>query len=139
VLSLTLGRLILGGLLKKIAPYTVLITCVLLIYCGILVLMTGSTQFSSIFGLILLGFGFSAGFPVMLGFVGEIYADLSGTAFSIVFVIALVGNIITNYLVGIISHTYGIQHYLTTLLVCVLLMSVLLIIALKRISTQIKI
>ncbi|MFC2088912.1 sugar MFS transporter, partial [Calditrichota bacterium] len=139
VLSLTIGRLILGTLLKKIASYIVLISCLFLIFCGILVLMLGSTQFSSIFGLILLGFGFAAGFPVILGYVGEIYSDLSGTAFSIVFVIALIGNILTNYLVGIISHSFGIKHYLTILLICIILMSILLAIVLKKISTKIKI
>jgi MFS family permease len=89
VLSLTIGRLILGGLLKKVRSFIVLFGCLGFVFAGTIILMTGHTLSSSILGLILLGIGFAAGFPVILGYVGEMYSDLSGTAFSFVFVIAL--------------------------------------------------
>src|SRR5256885_11397835 len=44
-----------------------------------------------------LGCGFAAVFPVMFGFVGDRYADLSGTALSIVMVMALVGGTLMPY------------------------------------------
>jgi len=93
----------------------------------------------NVLGLIIIGIGFAAGFPVLLGYVGEIYADLSGTAFSIVFVIALLGNTLINYFVGIIALNFGIQHYLSILLIAVVLMLILLSIVLKKISSKIKI
>lgn len=139
VLSLTITRLILGGLLKKVRSFIVLFTCLGFIFCGTIVLMVSSNLLSSILGLVFLGIGFAAGFPVILGYVGEIYADLSGTAFSIVFVIALIGNILLNYIVGIIAHTYGIKYFLMLILLSVTLMFILLSIVLKQISTKIKI
>jgi len=139
VIALTLTRLILGCLLKRVRSYMVLIGCLGCILIGTLIMMFTSGYALSIVGLVFMGVGFAAGFPVMLGYVGEIYADLSGTAFSIVFVIALLGNMLLNYLVGIIAHNYGIRHYLTIVLVSVISMFILLPIILKRMVTKIKI
>jgi len=139
VLSFTISRLILGGLLKKVRSFIVLYSCLGFMFAGTIVLMTSSTLLSSVSGLVLLGVGFSAGFPVILGYVGEIYSDLSGTAFSLVFVIALTGNTLMNYLVGIISHSYGIKNYLIVILISVIMMILLLSIVLKKVSTKIKI
>ena len=139
VLSLTLGRLILGGLLKKVRSFVVLYCCLGCMLIGTIVLFSGNTLPTSILGLILLGFGFAAGFPVILGYVGELYADISGTAFSLVFVIALIGNIIMNYAVGIIAQNYGIKYFVVIIIISVILMAVLLSIVLKQISSKIKI
>jgi fucose permease len=62
-------------------------------------------------GLILLGIGLAAGFPIMLGLAGSRYAAQSGTAFSFIFTITLSGNMLVNYLMGLISKNYGIQHF----------------------------
>ena len=51
----------------------------------------------------------------MLGFVGDRFAKLSATAFSIAFTIALTGNIIVNYIVGQISKTSGIGNLVTVI------------------------
>lgn len=139
IISLTLTRLALGGLLKRVRSYIILIGCLCFTLIGTLIMMFAGSYAISILGLIFLGIGFAAGFPVMLGYVGEIYADLSGTAFSIVFVIALLGNMLHNYLAGIIAFNYGIRHYLTIVLVSVISMFILLPIILKRMATKIKI
>ena len=60
------------------------------------------------FGLFLIGAGLSPGFPVMLGLTGNIYKEISGTAFSFVMLIALTGNIVINYITGILIDQYGI-------------------------------
>ena len=52
------------------------------------------------FALALMGLGIGPIFPIALGFVGEKFADLSATAFSLVFGIALGGNMIINYFMG---------------------------------------
>jgi FHS family glucose/mannose:H+ symporter-like MFS transporter len=139
VLSLTIGRLILGGLLKKVRSFIVLFCCLGFMFAGALVLIMGNTLTISILGLIFMGIGFAAGFPVILSYVGEIYADMSGTAFSLVFVIALIGNTIMNYLVGIIAQNYGIKYFLFLIIISVILMTALLSVVLKRLSSKIKI
>ncbi|MCD6440534.1 MAG: MFS transporter [Candidatus Marinimicrobia bacterium] len=139
IIALTLTRLILGGLLRHIPAYIVLIISFIGIFVGAGVMRLSIGYTGNVLGLIIIGIGFAAGFPVLLGYVGEIYADLSGTAFSIVFVIALMGNTLINYFVGIIAHNFGIQHYLSILLIAVVLMLILLSIVLKKISSKIKI
>jgi FHS family glucose/mannose:H+ symporter-like MFS transporter len=81
---------------------------------------------AAVLGLILLGIGFAAGFPLTLGYVGDIYSNLSGTAFSIVLVIALIGNMLINYLVGVISHTYGIKQFTSLIIICIVFMTIIL-------------
>lgn len=139
VIALSLTRLVLGDLLKRIHPYLVLIGCLCFIAAGSVLMMLSSSYIPSVIGLIFMGIGFAAGFPVMLGYVSNLYPDFSGTAFSIVFVIALLGNTLINYLVGIIAHNFGIHHYLTVILISVIAMFVLLSIVLKQIKETVKI
>ena len=60
-------------------------------------------------GVFLVGCGFAATFPVVLGFVGDRYAQLSGTAFSIVIVMALTGGMLLPYLTGVFGAAYGLR------------------------------
>jgi fucose permease len=82
----------------------------------------------------MLGAGLAGGFPIMLGFVGNKYRELSGTAFSLVLVIALAGNIIINYCMGIIAQAYGIQNLITVAFAELFVMIVLCIFILKKIN-----
>lgn len=138
-LSLTITRLILGGLLKKARPYIILYICIVFVIAGSVVLMGANDITSAIIAMILLGIGYSAAFPVVLGYVGELYASLSGTAFSIALVIALIGNTFINYLVGVISQSMGIETFPYIIIISVLLLSVTLLLSLNRISGKIKI
>jgi fucose permease len=136
VAGMTITRLLLGAILKKVSAAKVLYTCFGIAFCGTVVLMISSSYSVAVVGLVLLGAGFAAGFPVILGYLGEIYSSLSGTAFSIALVIALIGNMSINYLVGIVSHNFGIEHLTTILLISLILMIILLRITLKKISTK---
>ncbi|MBL1212056.1 MAG: MFS transporter [Ignavibacteriae bacterium] len=126
VLGLTLTRLVLGGLLKKFKDSTILYICILFALLGSIITLAAASYTLAVVGLILLGIGFAAGFPVILGFVGEIYSHLSGTAFSIVLVIALLGNMIINYGMGIIAQQYGIEKISVLLIVLLILMGITL-------------
>jgi fucose permease len=114
VAGIAVTRVILGTVLKKISSKTVLMISIVILSAGTVVLHFGESYFISVTGLILIGAGIAAGFPVMLGLVGARYTDVSGTAFSVVISISLVGNIIVNYGMGILAQYYGIGH-LTTL------------------------
>ena len=76
---------------------------------GIILLKLANSPASAIYGLVLLGVGLSAGFPIMLGLVGTRFTQLPATAFSIALVIALVGNILVNYIAGIVADRFGIN------------------------------
>ncbi|WP_119078690.1 MFS transporter [Chitinophaga alhagiae] len=116
IAGFTVMRLLTGSVFRTVSPRHMLIVSLLLMPAGILLLQAGSTFTVSAAGLILLGAGLAGGFPIMLGFVGERYAAHSGTAFSFVLVIALIGNMLVNYMMGLVVQHYGVQHLTTVAL-----------------------
>ena len=88
-----------------------------------------------------MGAGLGGGFPIMLGLVGTRFSKLSGTAFSFALVIALLGNILINYGMGIIAQNYGIQHLTSVAITEVVIMIVIfliIIIKIKKNNNRIK-
>ena len=110
ILALTLARLAVGSILRNVRPDRILYAGMALSFVGILLLWLGTGFMSSMAALFLMGLGVAAGFPLVLGYVGNLYAQYSGTAFSVVFVIALIGNMVINYLMGAVSEKYGIEN-----------------------------
>ena len=133
VLSLTLARLVLTLILNKARSYKVLVVSVSIAFAGVISLMVSFPN-NEVVGLAMLGAGLAAGFPIVLSYVGSLYPNLSGTAFSLVLVIGLAGNILLNFLMGLISKSVGIGVYPILLLVCTISMVAVLLITLKRIS-----
>jgi len=85
----------------------------------------------SVTGMILLGIGYAACFPVALALIGDRFSDSSGTAFSIAFVFALFGNMTINKTMGHIAQNHGIGQFPTVLLAALTLIALLLRIALR--------
>jgi fucose permease len=59
-------------------------------------------------GVVLLGVGFAAIFPTTLAVIGEAFPRFTGTAFSVVFVIALSGGMTAPWVTGQVAHTHGL-------------------------------
>jgi len=138
IFSLSVTRLILGTVLKNIKTYLVLTVSLIIAFAGGIVMLFSSSFIASLVGMILLGIGTAAGFPVILGYVGTIFPELSGTAFSVAFFIALVGNMLINKLVGFIAGAYGIKYFILILLASIVCMFFLLGIIIRRIKGQIE-
>jgi len=133
MLALTITRLLLAGLLRRISPYWVLVISMALLFVGILFLYLPQTQSLYLLILVLFGIGTAGGFPIILGYVGEMYADLRGTAFSFILVVALSGNILINSLTGVVAHHYGIEQFPMVLLFCALGLGLIVVFRLPRI------
>ena len=118
-------RLLLGSVFRNTDLKKLWAAAFSMIFLGLIFLFIGRYFYLSVTGLILLGAGLAGGFPLMLGLVGDRYKELSGTAFSLVFVIALLGNMLINYGMGIIAQVYGIQHLITVAFVELVVMIVL--------------
>ena len=137
VLGLTVARLVLGSLLTRFSSIKIMIVSLLLIAAGNILLMNASTYGVAFVAVIVTGLGLAAGFPVILGYVGQLYKDLSGTAFSIALVIALVGNTLLNYLFGYIARHYSINFLPIQIIACTLCMFTLLLLVKKKISGRV--
>jgi fucose permease len=125
-LGMMLGRLALGSVLRRVPPTRVLLGCIAIGFAGALVLIVTRDPSRAALGVFLLGLGFAATFPVVLGFVGDRYAELSGTAFGIVMVMALTGGMILPWLTGVLGATYGLRGSFAIVPVALILLSILL-------------
>jgi MFS family permease len=134
VLGMTVMRLLLGSFFRNTGIKKLWTAAFVLMALGLFFLAFAKSFFPSVVGLILLGAGLAGGFPLMLGFVGNRYKELSGTAFSLVLVIALSGNMIINYSMGLIAQAYGIQHLITVAFAELLLMIILCTVILKKLK-----
>jgi fucose permease len=131
VAGLTVMRLLTGTIFRKANGFTIMFVSFIFILAGLLLLKTSVSLIMAMIALILLGAGLAGGFPIMLGIVGDRYSKLSGTAFSFVLVIALVGNMLVNYGMGIIAQHFGIQQVVNVALVELMAMIVLCLLVRK--------
>ena len=129
-------RILIGTAFRSMSQVTIMWVSLILLLLGTLMLQVGLSFTLSVAGLVLLGAGVAAGFPVMLGFVGDVYFARSGAAFSFVMVIALIGNMLINYFTGVIVKDYGVQHLTTVSYAVVITMMVLCIFIFKRLNSK---
>lgn len=138
IAGLTAARLVLGYILKVISSYYLMMISLVLSIIGGVILLTAHTYSQSLMAYIINGIGFAAGFPVMLAYAGQLFPALSGTAFGIVLVIALIGNTIVNYLFGILSHSYGVYLLPWLLMITAVCRIIILFLFKKTVSSKIK-
>ena len=109
VAGMTATRLTLAGVLKSLSEGWVLLAGLVVAMAGMGVVAWAPGLAVAALGLVLIGAGLAAGFPLLMGWVAELYPDISGTAFSVVLTIALPGNMVLNYVMGMLSDWVGVR------------------------------
>jgi len=107
--GMMLARLALGYILRRTSPFTVLYACLAIALVGAGLLLTTTSVSIAAIGVFTLGAGFAAMFPTVLGFIGDRYATLSGTAFSVAIAMALIGGMLLPYTAGVLGSNYGMR------------------------------
>lgn len=125
VVGMTVMRLALASVLKKATMQKIWTIAFSFLFSGLVLLYFSRSFFPALAGFMCIGAGLAAGFPIMLSYVGERFRELSGTAFSIAFSIALIGNIILNYTMGWVAQNSSIRNLVTVSFAVFLLMAVL--------------
>ena len=136
IAGMSVMRLMTGSFFRSMPAKKILFFSFGMILIALICLKAGNSFGLALTGLVLLGAGLAGGFPIMLGFAGDRYSELSGTAFSFVLTIALLGNMLINYLMGIIARSFGIQHLITVSFIELSAFIMLGIIILKKIKTN---
>lgn len=131
VAGMAVMRLLLGSVFRNVRSRTILLISFCILLSGCVLLHVAMTYSLATAGLICIGVGLASGFPVMLGFVGNLYAAVSGTAFSIALTIALIGNMLINLAMGILIQRHGVG-YLTTVAFALLAAMLLLALGILR-------
>jgi fucose permease len=128
------ARLVLSQLLRSRSPAAVFPVFLTVALAGAGVMLARQTPASAGLGLLLLGAGLSAGFPILLGLLGGVYQDLTGTAFSAVFVMALVGGSTISYATGLTGDRFGLRAALLVVPLCVVAQGLLFLPLLRRLG-----
>lgn len=130
--AMVVARIILSGLLKKVRSEAVLFASVGVTAAGALLLMSAWTYGLSLTAAILIGVGLAAAFPIVLSYIADLHPGESGTAFSTLFFLALVGNMTINKSFGKLAQIHGIHQYTKAMLVCLALSAVLLFLVVRQ-------
>lgn len=133
-IGMTIARLIMGAVLKKIAPARVLRICIGIAVVGSILMIVASAPWVAYTGVFLMGAGLAAGFPVGLGFAGDRYPNMSGTAFSILFVMALTGGSLFPFLIGVLGSVFGLRASFLVIPISVFCILALLAAVLRRLE-----
>ena len=108
-MGMMLARLALGYLLRRTSPFRALYVCLAIALAGSALLLTTHNVRVAAAGVFMLGAGFAAMFPTVLSFIGDRYAALSGTAFSLAIAFALLGGMLLPYLAGVLGMRLGMR------------------------------
>ncbi|HEX6135691.1 MAG TPA: MFS transporter [Longimicrobiales bacterium] len=108
-LGMTIARLLLGTVLARWSTRRALLPFMGLALIGLIVLARAESMSAAGAGVLLVGAGFAPVFPIVLGLVGDRYPTLSGTAFSLVLVMALTGGTLMPLATGILGDRYGLR------------------------------
>ena len=134
--AMVLTRLALSGLLNHIKSQIVLFTSIGITAAGALLLMYSTSYGVSLAAALLIGAGLSAAFPVVLSYIGDLYPAQSGTAFSTIFFIALIGNMTINKSFGLLAQIHGIEQYTKVMLGCLSGSALLLFLVIRQLHTS---
>jgi MFS transporter, FHS family, glucose/mannose:H+ symporter len=132
--GMVVARLILGWLLKRADPGRVLMGSMGLAFAGSCMLLIADGLLLAAPGILLVGAGLAATFPVILGYVADRYAGLSGTAFSVVFVMALVGGSTFPLVAGALGEVATMRASFGIVPLSLLFAFALLVATLRRLS-----
>ncbi len=135
VSGMTVMRVLIGTAFRSFTERQLLQLSLALLFAGSLSLQFQMPFWAVSIGLVALGAGMSAGIPLMLGIVGELFKEMAGTAFSVVIVIGLLGNLAVNYLMGYLVEHLGVAYFGYGLLVewsFLLLLGMLIVRSLNR-------
>lgn len=136
IVGMVVMRLLTGSIFRKISETKILWVCLWMLFVGIALMQLGMAKIIVLIGLFLSGAGLAGGFPLMLGITGKYFAHLSGTAFSFVFTVALLGNMVINYLMGFIVDTFGVIHLTTVAYIEVACMTMIFYFILKSLKSK---
>jgi FHS family glucose/mannose:H+ symporter-like MFS transporter len=138
VAGMAIMRLVSGSVFRKVSPMHLLTFSVLLMLAGTVALQFADGFVIASIALFVQGAGMAGVFPIMLGFTGERFQHISGTAFSFLFVCALLGNMLINYLLGFLIEKAGIQQLLTVTYIELAIMLLLLPLIYRKLNQSLK-
>ena len=129
VLGMILMRVLTGSVLCNFTFNRLMTLALIFLTAGLILLILPTPYFIKVTGMFFIGAGLAPGFPVMLGSAGELFKEVSATAFSFAMLIALIGNTLINYITGVLTEKFGMgvfPYVIMTEIVALLLLFVVI-------------
>ncbi len=124
--GMIVARLAMSEILRRIAKHTIMMVSYFTAFAGAAILLLSQGIAAAIPGLLLTGIGFAAIFPLVFTYVGDLYPKLSGTAFSVILVIGLLGAMTYPYLVGFLAEKIDLRTSMLLVVPLTLVLSAIL-------------
>ena len=134
--AMVITRLALSNLLHRLSSHVVLFASIAINASGALLLTFGNSYGTALLAALLIGAGLAAAFPIVLGYIGDLYPARSGAAFSGIFFIALIGNMVINKSFGFLAQEHGIRQYTWVLLGCLACSAILLFLVTRQLRAR---
>ena len=129
VLGMILMRVLTGSILRNLSFNRLMTLALAFLGVGLIILFVPAPFYFKATGMFFIGAGLAPGFPVMLGSAGELFKEVSATAFSFAMLIALIGNTLINYITGVLTEKFGMgvfPYVIMTEIVALLLLFVII-------------
>jgi MFS transporter, FHS family, glucose/mannose:H+ symporter len=107
--AIMVGRIVSSKLLARFSGYTLVLLSSLGSAAGVILLLVSPGMIAAVVAVVVIGLSFASIFPTTLGIAGSKCEDYSGTAFGILFAIALTGGMILPWAVGQVADAYGLR------------------------------
>jgi FHS family glucose/mannose:H+ symporter-like MFS transporter len=104
------GRLAASGLVSRLKSEKLLMGSATLALLGTVLLAAAPGRTTALLAALVVGLGFASIYPTTLAIAGERFATLSGTAFSVIFTVALSGGMLSPWLAGKIAQASGLRR-----------------------------
>jgi len=127
-------RIAITSLLQKAERRMVVLASLLVSVAGTMLILVSSSVMMVVAGLLLTGIGFAAIFPLVFSYVGDLYPRLSGTAFSVILAIALLGGMTFPSVVGILADSFDLRSAFMVAPVSLVISAVIFMVLSKKIA-----
>lgn len=107
--ALLVARIVSSRLLLRVKGTGVVLVSGVAASAGVLLLLLAGGPVSASVALVVTGFGFASIFPTVLGLAGTAFEAYSGTAFGILFAIALTGGMTLPWAAGSLAEAQGLR------------------------------
>lgn len=108
--AIMVGRLLSIRIVDRVGKRRLVLAGAVAAWIAAVVVAWSPTSAAAPVGVVLLGLGFATVFPTTLAVVGEAFPRFSGTAFSVLFVIALAGGMTAPWVTGNVAHSHGLAR-----------------------------
>ena len=108
--GMMVGRLVVSRVLvRTMRNEALILSSAVLALAGTIIMAAAPSGLLASVGVVMTGLGFAAIFPTTLAVAGEAFADLTGTAFSVIFMVALAGGMTAPWLAGRVANASGLR------------------------------